>query len=139
MGNANVNRMGGYGVASSLSDFILDMVNGKSQHAAGGSRSRQRKRMPSSTSSKRPKPWESFERHHEWRDQEDAGATDAQKFIFDIMSAATKVAKDSTWWSLVKRIAEGDSGEQAGGGSGGKDRRKQSQKTRSNAGNSHSR
>ncbi|RDB25305.1 hypothetical protein Hypma_008054 [Hypsizygus marmoreus] len=146
MGSANENGVGGYGVIPTLGNFVLDMINGQGQNAAGGSRSRsQKQRYRASPERKKPKPWDSFERHREWQYQETEGRVgnaDAQTIINDIMGAASSAVKDSWWWSMTKSIVEGGLGEQTDGeGVNGNDRRKRSRKAqgKTKAGSSRSR
>lgn len=144
MGNSNGNGLGNYGVVSTLGGFVLDMINGQGQNAAGSARSKSRTQKTRSRSrladkKPKPKPWEPFERHREW--QQDAApvdqAADAQKFIGDIVGAAGKVVKESGWWNMAKKILEGGSG--GDDGVEGTKGRKPTQKAKSKESRSRSR
>ncbi|KAF5385904.1 hypothetical protein D9615_002390 [Tricholomella constricta] len=145
MGNANGNGngVGSYGVMSGFGSILLDLINGKGQNAAGGTRSRPRSQQSRSRSSekRKPKPWEPFERHREWQYQENQGdvdGADAQQVIRNIIGTAGKVVKESGWWSVVKGVVEGDSKADAEDSSstGGSSRKAQS---KTKAGGSRSR
>lgn len=137
MGNAAGG--GGNGVVSGLGGFVLDMINGQGQNAAGGSRRSQRSTR--SFDKKKPKAWESFERHREWQYQENDAGADAHTIISEIASAAGKFVRESGWWSVAKTIVEGGMGEQVEAESAkGKGGRKQPpRKQKSKPGNSRSR
>ncbi|KAJ8468919.1 hypothetical protein ONZ45_g17065 [Pleurotus djamor] len=116
--NANGNGVGTFGLAASLGSFVLDILNGQNQNAAGGTRSRSGNSRRSKARSQkqdqrkeRPKPWESFDKHRNWQFQEDnkqgggdAGYDDAQQVIGNIVGAAAKVVKES-WWEVAKNMA----------------------------------
>lgn len=93
--------------ASTFGGVLLDAIN-----SIGGSRDRSSSRSQSFRSRTKatarivhkPKPWESFERHRAWQQQQENG--DALKVVEDIVGAAGQALKDSSWWEAV---VDGDS------------------------------
>ncbi|GBE81060.1 hypothetical protein SCP_0307840 [Sparassis crispa] len=141
MSNANANGGSGVGVPFAggfipvIGGFLLDMLNGQGQNAAGGARSnprpktqsqstRSRSRPQNQPKSPRPKAWESWDRHREWQYNENEG-TDAgsegevKKVIGDIIGAAGRVLSDGRWWEAAKGAV--DEFAQVLGESGGTD------------------
>ncbi|TFK44553.1 hypothetical protein BDQ12DRAFT_673200 [Crucibulum laeve] len=121
MGSTQGNGVGGYGIVSSIGGLLLDMINGKGQNAAGGSRANSQSRIPRSrssrsktTSQKKPKPWDTFESHRQWQYQERAqgngDATDIQKIINDIVETATNLFGETSWWGSAKSVFDGATG-----------------------------
>ncbi|KAF9467280.1 hypothetical protein BDZ94DRAFT_1287709 [Collybia nuda] len=119
IGNSGGNGLENYGVVSTLGGFVLDIINGQGQNAARSSRSKtssRKTRLRSSPIEKKkpkPKPWDSFERHHEWQQQGPAPvdhAPDAQKIISDIVDAAGRKVSATGWWNIAKKIVESGSG-----------------------------
>ncbi|KAH7926691.1 hypothetical protein BV22DRAFT_986085, partial [Leucogyrophana mollusca] len=60
------NQGGGRGIVTSLGGILLDMLNGQGQNAPGGTRAPPQTRTKTETQKKRPKTWESFEKHQQW-------------------------------------------------------------------------
>lgn len=107
-GGGGANGIGGVGRV--VSSFLMDALNGQGQNAAGGQRSTRKARTRSRTN-KKPKAWDSFEEHEEWRYQEEKDAEgsdtgDAQKIIGDIIGAAGRVIQDGSWWDTAKGFVD---------------------------------
>ncbi|KAG5637224.1 hypothetical protein H0H81_005346 [Sphagnurus paluster] len=143
--NGDGNGVGSFGVISGLGGMLLDLINGKGQNAAGGTRSGshpQRSRTTTKGSEKKkPKPWEPFERHREWQhqDNQDRAGVDAQQVISKIIGGAGQVVRESGWWTLLKGIVDGAAAEETRDeGKGGRGQQPKSQ-TKSKAGTSRSR
>ncbi|KAG5352210.1 hypothetical protein J132_09927 [Termitomyces sp. J132] len=104
----NESSLGRYsGVVSTLGSFILNVMSGQGQKSTRYSRSDSRTQ---GSEKRKPKAWDSFERHREWQydqTQQDGAAADAQKVIDDIIGRAGKFARENGWWSVVKGIVEG--------------------------------
>jgi len=111
----------GRGLVAGLGGTFLDLLNGKGQNAAGGSRSKTR--MNSNSRSRlgagkrgpplrKPKPWDSFELHREWQYQEeevdDQGLRDAQQVISDFVGSAGKLIREGSWWEVAKSTVWGN-------------------------------
>lgn len=98
--------IGSKGIISSLSGFVLDMLNGQGQDAQRLPRT-PRTRTPRK-SSDRPKPWESFDKHKQWQYQDgNQEGNDAQNIMSDIMKAATRVLAESGWWDVARGVFDG--------------------------------
>jgi len=98
MGNRVQGDIANYGVASNIGGFVLDVINGQGNNA-GRSRSRTRK---SQSATKKPKIWESFERHHEWKNQGKEATANEPATISQIFSDFLGSAVGSSeWWNVV--------------------------------------
>ncbi|KAG6862322.1 hypothetical protein C0995_016020 [Termitomyces sp. Mi166 len=141
----NESSLGRYsGVISTLGNFILDAMNGSVQKSTGHSRSSSRTQSSRTQESegRKPKAWDSFERHREWQYEQMQGngaTTDAQKVIDDIIGSAGKFVRENGWWSVVKGIVEGipETGHSNGGQTAKRSSRDSQAKTK--AGRSRSR
>ncbi|KAF4567738.1 hypothetical protein EYR40_006743 [Pleurotus pulmonarius] len=110
------NGLGSLGLASSIGRFILDSLNGPQENVPGnqGSRTRTTSSRSSRTRgnqrAERPKPWESFDRHQQWRTQ-NAGQVqdgdDVQQVLGSMVGAAAKVVRENGWWEAAKNTVEG--------------------------------
>lgn len=146
--SATGNGVGGFGLVSTLGGFVLDMINGQGQNAAGGSRAQsktQASRSRAKQSRMKPNARDSFERHREWQQQQnDAGAAgvgEVQGILEGIVSAAGRVMKDSGWWDVAKSFVEGGPSEDRGseGGARGHNQKQLPKKGKAKAKNSRSR
>ncbi|KAG6920107.1 hypothetical protein DXG01_010175 [Tephrocybe rancida] len=141
LGNGrSVGRYGG--IVSGFGDFFLDVMNGQEQKTAGSGSSRSGSRTRSSrtreSDKREPKPWDSYERHREYEaKREDDSSTDAQKVIGDILGSASKIVKESGWWSVLKGVVDGGISETDGGGT--QQRSSQDSQAKAKAGRSRSR
>jgi hypothetical protein len=122
------------GLLSHLGHTALEMFNGYSRNALGGERNSQSR----TTSTRRPKPWESFNHHREWQYREDQTETDQGsdlKTLFDNLMGVTGqlLREDSQWWLAMKRMMESASDEsgQAAEESSGRTRSNTGSKSRS--------
>jgi hypothetical protein len=97
---------GAAGLIPGLRDMVMDMVNGQGRGSTGRSRrSRTNRKAPQQS---RPKPWDSFERHQEWREQQGADQQgDALKYVADVVDAASRAVGGSAWWQVVKSVVDG--------------------------------
>ncbi len=128
---ATQNQAGGLMSTSLVSYFgntIMDMINGQNRNAVGGDRNTQRTRR---ASTRRPKPWDSFDRHREWQYREDSGeggeTSELETWLNTIIGAAGQVMKND--WTGLKDIM-GQSSETTEE-SGRRTRRKASSKSQS--------
>ncbi|KAJ7251790.1 hypothetical protein B0H12DRAFT_1219502 [Mycena haematopus] len=108
----DANGLAGRGIVAGLGSAVLNMLNGDGRNAAGGPRTRSRSRKPAKKAAgrmKKPKPWESFERHREWQYQENGGAEDqdAQDVLANLMDKAAEAVSGSTWWDVAKGVFAG--------------------------------
>ncbi|KAG6891764.1 hypothetical protein C0992_006185 [Termitomyces sp. T32_za158] len=109
----NQSTVGRYsGIVSTVGNFVLDAVNGPQPKTTGHSWSDSRKQSSRSQGSEQRKPrvWDSFERHREWQHKQtqgDGAAADAQKVIDDIIGSAGNFVRENGWWRVVKNIMEG--------------------------------
>ncbi|GLB44919.1 hypothetical protein LshimejAT787_1802560 [Lyophyllum shimeji] len=116
MGNAHEHGLGNYDAMAGLGSIFLDLLRGKGRRAAArawasGSRSHSRTSRTRGSEKRKPKPWESFEQHREWKydeTQAEEDGADAQKVIRDILGGAGKLVKESGWWNAVKGVMEGN-------------------------------
>ncbi|KAI0044348.1 hypothetical protein FA95DRAFT_1597463 [Auriscalpium vulgare] len=104
-------QAGAGGVVPALTGLLLDLVNGRAQDAAGGTRPQGRPR---------PKAWEPFDRHREWQHEHEetqrgtdhSAAEEVQRFVADVMGRA----REGGWWEAVRGaaagLAQGEAGEQ---------------------------
>lgn len=110
---------GGRGLVAGLGGVFLDLINGRGQNAAGGSRSKTRTNSNSRSRPRRkgpparkPKPWDSFEVHREWQYQQeeadDQGVRDAQQIISDLVGSAGTVMREGGWWEAAKSVVYGN-------------------------------
>ncbi|KAG6813694.1 hypothetical protein H0H92_008542 [Tricholoma furcatifolium] len=108
---ANGNSVGMYGgLASGLRNLVLEFLNGQKSSGTSRSGSPSQSSRTRRTEKQRPKAWDSFDRHRDWKgqgSQADDDATDANQIISEIIESARNNLKDSSWWSLVKGIVEG--------------------------------
>ncbi|KAF8170227.1 hypothetical protein K438DRAFT_1854251 [Mycena galopus ATCC 62051] len=131
----DLNGLAGRGIVAGLGSMVLNMLNGDGRNAAGGPRTRSRTRKPASRSAgtrmKKPKPWESFERHREWQYQEGGGGEggDAQDVLANLMDQASKVVTENGWWEVAKGVFAGQEASEEPESSRGQ-RRKGNSKTR---------
>lgn len=152
MGNAHANGgqnglFDGRGLIPTIGGFVLDLINGQGQNAAGGNRQRRpyshsNSQSTYSTSSRarkskpqeRPKAWESWDRHHEWQYQENPGpdGADVQNVIGDILGAAGSVIRESGWWEAAKEFVDGLGKERDDGAQAGSTKRQSDGKAKSN-------
>ncbi|KAF8070311.1 hypothetical protein FPV67DRAFT_1486896 [Lyophyllum atratum] len=109
MGNANANGNGvaAYGLMSTIRGIVLDYTQGKKRNGRSSRSRSQAKPLRTRGEKRKPKPWESFERHREWQYDESQGNTDAQNVISDILGTTGKYVKESGWWKAVKGVVEG--------------------------------
>ncbi|KAH7915207.1 hypothetical protein BJ138DRAFT_1142257 [Hygrophoropsis aurantiaca] len=102
---------GGRGIVTTMGGVLLDMLNGQGQNAAGGTRAPPAARTKTQTQNKRPKAWESFEKHRVWQYEEDAGSAqernDAQKIMSEIGAAANRILAEGGWWDTAKSMLGG--------------------------------
>ncbi|KAJ6558548.1 hypothetical protein DFH09DRAFT_533760 [Mycena vulgaris] len=125
------NALAGRGIVAGVGSLLLNLLNGEGRNAAGRTRSQSAKPAKKAKSRQRkPKPWDSFDRHREWQFQENGGEANdgVQDVLGNIMDAAGKVVRDSGWWEAAKGIlkGEGESGESESPGH----KRKSNTKTR---------
>jgi len=107
--NAQGNAIGAHGVASTVGGWILEALNsnGANQNAAArrhrNSRSTPRSRQKKSTA-QRPKPWNSFNEHANWQNQEDPSDADKtfEKVINGIVDSGDWVFGDRKWWEMAR-------------------------------------
>jgi len=96
--------VGPYGVVSELGRFLFGTITRSVENGSGSSRSRSQ-RNNAGSSHKKPKSWESFQRHREWRSQKRregrAQDPDARELMNDIFNAAGRVLKESGWWGIL--------------------------------------
>ncbi|KAJ7497105.1 hypothetical protein FB451DRAFT_1120299 [Mycena latifolia] len=113
----NGNALAGRGVVAGIGSLVLNLLNGNGRNAAGRTRTQSGKQTKKSrTRQKRPKPWDSFDRHREWQFQENGeGANDGgvQDVLGNILDVAGQAVKESGWWEVAKGVfkGEGESGE----------------------------
>ncbi|KAJ7124932.1 hypothetical protein C8R44DRAFT_619175 [Mycena epipterygia] len=126
------NALAGRGIAAGVGSLILNLINGDGRNAAGGPRTRSQSAKQAKkprTRLRKPKPWDSFERHREWQFQENEGAANdggVQDVFGNIMEAAGNAVKESGWWEVAKGImGEGNSEPESG-----RQKRKANTKTR---------
>jgi hypothetical protein len=106
MGDRVDGSIGNYGFVSSVGGFVLDVINGQGQNVVGRLRSKSRIRnsYPSRSTNKKPKIWESFERHREWENQQNAASTDETsnlpQILNDFVGVANRAVGSSGWWSV---------------------------------------
>ncbi|KAJ6497869.1 hypothetical protein C8R45DRAFT_984507 [Mycena sanguinolenta] len=109
----NANGLAGRGIVAGLGSVVLDMLNGDGRNAAGGPRTRSRSRKPAKKTAgsrmKKPKPWDSFERHREWQYQENGGAEseDAPDVLATLMDKAAEAVTGNAWWEVAKSVFTG--------------------------------
>jgi len=113
-------RVGGgirnYASLSNVGGFVLDVINGQGQNV-GRSRSKSRIRKPyrSRSLEKKPKIWESFERHRERQNQEEVAITDEAtnlpQIFNDIAGVANRAVGGSKWWGVVGGDGDASRGE----------------------------
>lgn len=107
LGNRVDGSVGNYAFVSNFGGLVLDMINGQGQNVPphSGSKSRIRNSRNSRSPNGRPKIWESFERHREWQNQEQAAITyqppDLPQIFNDLAGVATKAVVGWRWWSIV--------------------------------------
>lgn len=95
---------------STFGNFIMDSMNGSGQKTTGNSPSGSRTQSSRGFEKRKPRIWDSFERHWEWQHkqtQEDGAAFDAQKVIDDIVGNAGNLVRENGWWRVMKNIVEG--------------------------------
>lgn len=104
--------VGAYSALSEIGRFLVGTVTRSVENESGSSRSRSQRTNPGS-SPKKPKAWESFQRHREWRYQVHhegrAQDPDTRELMNDIFNAAGKVLKESGWWGIREGTSEGSS------------------------------
>ncbi|KAJ7188491.1 hypothetical protein C8R46DRAFT_22421 [Mycena filopes] len=128
----NGNALGG-GIVAGVGGLLLNMLNGDGRNAAGGPRTRSRsgrQTKKAKTRAKKPKPWDSFERHREWQfnDNEGANGGDGQDPLANLMDAASQAVRANGWWEAAKGAFMG--GESSADAEPGSKRRKSNTKTR---------
>ncbi|KAJ7782880.1 hypothetical protein B0H16DRAFT_1671091 [Mycena metata] len=103
------NALAGGGIVAGIGSLILNMLNGDGRNAAGGPRTRNRsgrqtKKPTTKARAKKPKPWDSFERHREWQFQDNEGVNgaDGQDALGNLMNAASQAVRASGWWEAAK-------------------------------------
>lgn len=95
------------GLVSHLASFALDRLNGQNRNAVGGERmSRRGGSPPLQNTVKKPKPWDSFDRHREWQynadQQEPSESSDVDILMENLYGVAAQMLRGS-WWSDLKR------------------------------------
>ncbi|KAJ7647516.1 hypothetical protein FB45DRAFT_893644 [Roridomyces roridus] len=92
------NALAGRGLAATVGSMLLNAMDGDGRNAAGRPRTRSRTTKFKSRTT-RPKPWDSFEQHREWQQEQDPNDGD----VFDnIMNAAGKAVMENGWWEAAK-------------------------------------
>jgi hypothetical protein len=90
-------------LVSQLAGFALDKMNGQNRDAASRERMNH---MPLKKAAKRPKPWDTFDRHREWQynaDQlEPSESPDVDILMKNLLDAAAQMLGGS-WWSALQR------------------------------------
>jgi hypothetical protein len=108
MGNTVQGGVGNYGAVSNIGGFVLDVINGQGKNA-GRSRSRPRKSHLSRSAGKKPKIWESFERHREWKNQGKESTSDESTTISQIFNHLLGVAsRGGQWWNVAEYADRND-------------------------------
>ncbi|KAH9948986.1 hypothetical protein B0H21DRAFT_197783 [Amylocystis lapponica] len=144
LGNAHANGenglgglFAGAGLVPVIGGFLLDMLNGQGQNAAGGQRSGSSSRSRASRSrpktTPRPKAWESWDKHRDWQYKEDAQrqgdggglGAEVQKIIRDMMGTTGQAISEGRWWEAAKGAMDGLSGGVQEQEQGREERRKQ--------------
>ncbi|EGO25532.1 hypothetical protein SERLADRAFT_415073 [Serpula lacrymans var. lacrymans S7.9] len=102
---------GGGGVASTLGSIVLGILNNQGRNDAAYSQPRyksstSRSSRTRSDGQKRPKPWESFEKHEEWQykanDEDHSGGEEAGKIMSDIVDSVNHIMGEGGWWDTAK-------------------------------------
>lgn len=110
------NGIGSLSLASSIGRFVLDSLNGPQENVPGNQGSRTRTTSSRSSRTRgnqradRPKPWESFDRHQQWRTQnagQDQDGGDVQQVLGSMVDVAAKVVRENGWWEAAKNTVEG--------------------------------
>ena len=115
MGNRMEGTIGDYGYISDVGGFVLGVINGQGQNVAGHSRSRiWNSHRLSQSRNKKPRIWESFERHREWHSQEKEAITDEPanlpQIFNDFIGIANRAVEGSRWWWVVGGYENADRG-----------------------------
>jgi hypothetical protein len=115
MGDRMEGSIGNYGFVSNVGGFVLDVINGQGQNVVGRSKSKSRIRNShrlSRSPNKKPQIWESFERHRDWQNQENAAITDEPtnfpQIFNDLVGVASKAVGGSRWWKVVQGDGNAD-------------------------------
>ncbi|KAG6866623.1 hypothetical protein C0991_000733 [Blastosporella zonata] len=138
LGNGStVGRYGG--IVSGFGNFMLDVMNERKNTGGSppGSRTQSSRTGTRASDKRKPKPWDSYERHREYEAMQGDDAGTAQKVFNDILGTASKAVKESGWWSVVKGVVEGDVFDAKAGGAQEMPSRNSQSKTK--AGESRSR
>jgi len=126
------NALAGRGIVAGVGSLVLNLLNGNGRNAAGRTRSQSGEQTKKSkTRQRKPKPWDSFDRHREWQFQEneaDDNDGTVQDVLGNILDAAGKAVKDSGWWEAAKSLLNGEVDSRGSEGKGQK--RKANTKTR---------
>lgn len=91
---------GSGGIVPSLTGMVLDMLNGRGQDAAGGSRSDRQRSKP------RPQAWNEFEQHWEWQFEEQqwnaADPVSPAAHVQQFVANALHRAREGNWMSIAR-------------------------------------
>ncbi|KAJ7287372.1 hypothetical protein C8J57DRAFT_1495823 [Mycena rebaudengoi] len=106
------NALAGRGIVAGVGSLVWSLINGEGNNAARGPRTRSQTRRQGKTKSKlrKPKPWDSFDRHQEWQFQENGGgANERDGQVQDIISNIIgKAVNEGGWWEAAKSVIMGD-------------------------------
>ncbi|KAF9484495.1 hypothetical protein BDN70DRAFT_872525 [Pholiota conissans] len=111
LGNGGGNAIGNQGGFHGIGGFFASLLEDpRAQPNSRSSRTRNRK-----SNAKRPKVWESFERHREWQYQEVLQEDDAneqvQQMLSTIVDGAGNLLKGN-WWGMLNGVTGGDEGDE---------------------------
>ena len=110
MGHRMEGGIGNHDYISDVGGFVLGVINAQGQNVVGHSRSKlriQNSHRLSQPRNKKPRVWESFERHREWQNREQEAITDEPtnlpQIFNDFIGIANRAVEGNRWW----RAAEG--------------------------------
>ncbi|KXN90185.1 hypothetical protein AN958_04675 [Leucoagaricus sp. SymC.cos] len=115
------NQAGGLidsGFVSHLGNLVMDAINGDNRNAIGHERYNHvyASRSPPKSTNKRPKIWESFDRHNEWQYNEDQTemnrGSDLETLFNNLIDVAGQMVGEVSWWSGMKKLMENEAAEE---------------------------
>ncbi|KAF7298169.1 hypothetical protein HMN09_01038700 [Mycena chlorophos] len=98
----DANGLAGRGMVGGIGGLVLSILNGDGQNGAGGRRTRSK---PKRTQQRKPKAWESWDRHREWQYQEEQAPANEDAFA-DLMNVAGDWIREGSWWKTKEPTEE---------------------------------